>query len=71
MSSPSYLGLKSTLIWTVLSRSSSSICTTLVSLATLKVLEVECIAGLVEEGGALRHSSFSLHGDDADIPLAF
>jgi hypothetical protein len=57
MSSPSYLGLKSAPIWTVLVRSSVLICTALASSAALKAPGMEGMAGPVEEDGALRHNS--------------
>jgi hypothetical protein len=58
MSSPSYLGLKPALIWMVLAGSSTLICTALASSIALKLLDMEGMAGLVEEGGALRQNSF-------------
>jgi hypothetical protein len=60
MSSSSYLGLKTAPIWTVLAGSSPSICTALASLAALKALIKEGMAGPIKEGGVLRHNSLSL-----------
>jgi hypothetical protein len=60
MSSPSYLGLKMAPIWMVWARSSASICTALASSATLKASDEEGMAGPVEEGSVLRHSSLSV-----------
>jgi hypothetical protein len=59
MSLPSYLGLKSAPIWMVLVGSSALIYAALASLAALKVPYEEGMAGLVEEGSALRHISLS------------
>jgi hypothetical protein len=53
------LELKTTSIWTIFVRSATSIWTTLASSATLKVLVMEGMAGSNEEGGALKHNSFS------------
>jgi hypothetical protein len=58
MSLPSYLVLKPALIWMVLVRSSASICTTLASSSAL-VPDMESMARLVKESGALRHNTFS------------
>jgi hypothetical protein len=59
MSSLSYLGLKLAPIWTVLVGSSALIWMTLASSIALKAPDMEGMAGLAKESGALRHSSFS------------
>jgi predicted nuclease of predicted toxin-antitoxin system len=51
-------GAKPALIWMVLVRSSASICTTLASSPAL-VPDMESMARLVKESGALRHNTFS------------
>jgi hypothetical protein len=45
--------------WMVMARSSVSICMALASSVALKVPDVEGMAVLAKEGGALRHNSFS------------
>jgi hypothetical protein len=58
MSLPSYLRLKMASTWMVLTGSSASTRMALASLATLKVLDEEGMAGWAEGGGEFRNNSF-------------